>query len=1542
MLGSTPGNVDTGAEVCLTNRKALSSSVVKVLKTQDCRVPLQSIKGDTCAVAERDHFLEVTDDDGNTRRDWFLEVGMTAQDLLFGETFIQGESLQFDGRTGTITSWDWQGRPFRFRMKGSGREHDKTVRKLGIQFPRIARLRKTVRLRDGWNYISQKELGVNLNQKTIITEDRGLAIRQKGLHIPNQTFKDEETPVNIFSLGDCDLDRDLLIGRVVPTTSLYGQSEGIPADILMEDIRNWFQEIVDEESVKIKRTNMVDEEEDPPVSTSEKPSGEMPEPEWKKLIGRDCTSDPQYREVPDDEWQKIRNDLKLDSNEVLQKEMSAEQRERAEDMLRRLAHVFDTRVTPIDPEVGQHEIPLKEGAKPVSSLQYHLRPEHKAAVRKFVSEMLQQGLIKPCSSPWNSPLLVTPKPDGSPRICFDARKLNAQTIKDQYPVSNATQCLRRLRGSSLFSTGDMLSGFWQIPLRVSDQIKTAFATEDGQFCFTVMPFGLANASNCFCRVMSDIVGALKHLFVVLYIDDFLVNYREEVDAQEGRDEFDVHIDQVEAMLQKLSIAGMSLKAKKVNLFQRRAAFLGHIVDKEGIHMDPKKIEAIMEAPLPRNKKGVRAWVGVVNYYRHFVKDLAKEMKPLYNLLKDTMPNRVTIKPGDKADRAIKKIKDYLTKTGAVLRHPDFEKDFEIQCDASIYGLGATLVQYEDAKAEDGTPILDKDGKPLRIERVIEYASRSLSPAESRYEARELETLALLFACRKWHGYLGRTFTAVVDHKNLLRLQEYVKHNKRLARWAVALSEYDIELKYRKGSEHIPPDFLSRIPMWSQPREGDPIIRLVSKQHLGKVDLEDAVAEEHRKGKGRRKVFLKIKEVMDITIETIRDAQDQDPAWKAIKDDLRRPEEKRQYHYTHLYKMGEGKYEGVLLFNGVVAKGEVEADPEIAKLNNRLVVPAQLRASILWIHHDHVMSGHQNYRAMYEGMARNYFWPAMQADIKLYCRSCSSCAKAKFTKNASRHDRLRSVINRVPFSVVFVDHVEIPAENQWGFTHILTAMCGFSKFLVAEPVQSTDSKTSAQVFFNRVVCCLGRIPDVVISDNGFMSAEWREFCVQIGARPSVTVPYNPKANQVERPHRFLKSLMRINAEAMNQSTWPQMIQIEVRAFNMIRGEDKLSPFEVLMGFQPDLPIEKILFPTPQSLLDMQRKEYHGYFMETLQKNHIRQRYDSLEKADKRVMDAIRDPKRHGPRFKVGDWVLVEQARYGIRKKKTATKLFYQCHGPHRIKAKRPGTDIYEIQIGDTNWTKEVPGVRLRFVPSEVHVRPKGVLAWAIDETNHMAACHSIGDMVVFKPPTNSAYAKLNVQIAEIVAIEAKGKHETVKVHLYSPDSDKGVNDMYAHKRPWYPLVKTGPNGYEMQKEKPKNLTRGVMQSRMIKELKVEDILPIPPLKMEAGNVISLEDQKRIRSTVNQGEPQNLEVTGKKRKYVDRNPRKYWYVRQVGVTDFAKTGVNKDDKKITIQRSPEGILRQALKDAYKHDPKRWIEQIQDWRLDEWRSRQTARRT
>ena len=155
------------------------------------------------------------------------------------------------------------------------------------------------------------------------------------------------------------------------------------------------------------------------------------------------------------------------------------------------------------------------------------------------------------------------------------------------------------------------------------------------------------------------------------------------------------------------------------------------------------------------------------------------------------------------------------------------------------------------------------------------------------------------------------------------------------------------------------------------------------------------------------------------------------------------------------------------------------------------------------------------------------------------------------------------------------------------------------------------------------------------------------------------------------------------------------------------------------------------------------------------------------------------------------------------------------------------------------------------------------------------------------------------------------------------------------------MKTGANGYEMQKAKPKNLTRGVMQARLIKELKVEDILPIPPLKMESGNVISSEDQRRIREAVNSGEAQDLQITGKKRNYDDRNPRKYWYVRYTSTRRCAKTGVNNYDKVESVKRVPRQVLQLALKEAQAHDPMRWVKQIQSWQLDEWRTRRTARR-
>ena len=1546
------GCCDTGADVNLITQRALEFDCVKVIREHDIDVKLSFVDGST-ATAKREIFCEITDNKGRKRSDWFIKQEMDDVDILFGVTFMDGRNTEFNSARGLITTWDWTGSPFELRMERRSRDSSRTksrkLQALGQRrvnckqkdFRRVLRVAKSVDLGPGWNQITQDELGINLTGQALVTESVRLRLGMKGLSIPNQIFNDADTPVNIFSVVQTEIPSRVLLGRVDPQPKLLRDLNGKenPAwdvqrmfrQMLKEEIANLNEGVIDEptqdapsgdeggdfpsgdegdgdgadladeelssddednlQPKPVRRMGLNPAEEDPPVQFKDEDVVEDGK-HWKTLLNRDPTLDPQYRVVTDEEFNVIWKELKLDSNTVFEKEMNDEERGQLTSVLKAYAHVMAKEVQPIDKSVGEHAIPLQPGAVPVSSYQYSLRPENQESVREFVKTMLKAGLIKKCSSPWNSPLLVTPKADGTPRICFDARKLNAVTIKDQYPVSSAQLCLRRLRGSSLFSTGDMLSGFWQIPLRLEDQLKTAFSTEDGQFCFTVMPFGLANASNCFCRVMSDIVGELKHLFCILYIDDFLLNYREHVDAEEGRSEFAVHIEQIEAMLAALSIAGMSLKATKLHLLRRIVKFLGHLVDRHGLKMDPEKVASIVNAKVPTTKRGVRAWIGIVNYYRHFVKNIGKILHPLYELLKKKAKWKCEIPNGSRAYKAIQLIKRLLTHEPIVLSHPDFTKDFEIQTDGSIAGLGAVLVQYEDAKNEKGEVILEADGKPKQVERVVEYASKALNDAERNYTARELEALALLFACRKWHAYLGRKFTAVVDHKNLLQLQDYVKHNRRLARWATGLSPYDIELKYRKGEDHVPPDFLSRLPTFTNdgPAEGDPVIRIVSRK-IFNIQREESVVHEHDPGNRRgKKVYVKLNQTPEITRELIYDAQREDQAWRQIADDLEKPERLRKLHHSHLYRLDE---DGVLLFDGVKAKGDADLDPDINKINNRIVIPEVLRDAVLWHYHDHILQQHRSARAMYEDMAILYFWPAMQYDIKDYCKSCPDCAKAKVRKK-SRSDRLKSMLNRIPFSVLFLDHVEIPAKNKWNYTHILTMMCGFTKFLIAVPVTSVESGTSCKEVFDRVVCGLGRLPQITVVDNGFDSTEWRAFCKGIGSSPIPTTPFNPRANQVERPHSFLKALIKINAEAMGQDVWPQLIQAEVRAYNSLKGPDKLSPMEVLFGFQPDLPIERLLFPTTKSLVERTREQFHGYLLEELRRNHRTQRFDHLAKADSRVMQAIRDPKRFAPPFGVGDWVLVEQARFGMRKKGTATKCFYQCTGPHKIVAKREGADIYEIQIGDTNLRKQVPGVRLRLVPIAVRNPPKAILSWAVNEANNMVACHSIGDIVAFKPPTTSEYGNCNVQLAEIVKIFSRKDEQVVEVHLYGPDI-QGTRDYFAHKRAWYPLVRSEQGGIELQKVRTKRrVTRSSLSGRYTKELKVEDILPIPAIELGEGNLIDKEDRERIRKALKQGEPEDVVVRKKKKEYVKRNPREdWWYMRRLVVEHKMKSWSRAND-------------------------------------------------
>ena len=329
-------------------------------------------------------------------------------------------------------------------------------------------------------------------------------------------------------------------------------------------------------------------------------------------------------------------------------------------------------------------------------------------------------------------------------------------------------------------------------------------------------------------------------------------------------------------------------------------------------------------------------------------------------------------------------------------------------------------------------------------------------------------------------------------------------------------------------------------------------------------------------------------------------------------------------------------------------------------------------------------------------------------------------------------------------------------------------------------------------WDRIVCGLGRIPGVIVCDNGFDSDEWKAFCRDLGSKPAVTAPYNPRANRVERTHRFLKALLRIAAENMGQAVWPQLVQTAVRAYNAQRGKKGLSPFEVLFGFQPDFPIENILFRVKRWGKLWDENKYFSELVYQIRNNHRKAKILDTRYADERIYREISNPKRFAPGFRINDLVLWRQSRVGSRKQGTATKLYYQCTGPHRVLEKKVNHDLYAIELGNSGIRKEwIPGEHLASIPARLEstvTKPRNT-NWMIDDDNRIMTEHNVGDIVALKFRQRPGLEpKMNVRVGEIVKISPQKEENPVTIHLYGPFPRKNLATS-AHTAGWSPLIIT---------------------------------------------------------------------------------------------------------------------------------------------------------
>ena len=413
--------------------------------------------------------------------------------------------------------------------------------------------------------------------------------------------------------------------------------------------------------------------------------------------------------------------------------------------------------------------------------------------------------------------------------------------------------------------------------------------------------------------MDNVHSGLKWKTCLVYLDDVIVFSAT----------FDEHLERLQVVLQAIRSAGLTLKPEKCHFCFEELQFLGHVVSYAGVRPDPEKVAAVAQFPIPSDKKAVRRFLGLCAYYRRFIPDFARIASPLTRLTRDD----VAFVWGDEQETAFNDLRQRLH-TPPVLAHFDETAPTMLHTDASNVGLGAVLVQCQGD-----------------TERVIAYASRTLSRTEANYSTTEKECLAVVWAVMKFRPYLyGRSFKVISDHRSLCWLTNLKDPSRRLARWSLRLQEFDMTIVHKSGKRHTDADCLSRSPIESA------------------ATLDEDTA------------FLGI-----LDTSAIADQQHDDPELLGLINYL----EGRTQKAPKVFARGLSSF---CLRNQVLYKMNFSSDGS----TYLLVVPTALRFEVLQACHNEVTSGHLGYTRTLSRVRERYYWPGLAAAVKHHVRTCLDC------------------------------------------------------------------------------------------------------------------------------------------------------------------------------------------------------------------------------------------------------------------------------------------------------------------------------------------------------------------------------------------------------------------------------------------------------------------------------------------------------------------------------------------------------------------------
>jgi len=431
--------------------------------------------------------------------------------------------------------------------------------------------------------------------------------------------------------------------------------------------------------------------------------------------------------------------------------------------------------------VTMHQIHVTTGFQPKRMRPYRAPEIMKPKVERQIKELLDSGLIVESNSPMASPLVCVAKKDGGVRLACDYRYVNSFTVLDAYPMCTVDEIIQKVGHGRHISVFDAKSGYWQVKMDPKDRWLTAFVTHEGTYEWIRMPFGLRNAGATFVRVISKVSRPLQD-FSGAYVDDMAV----------GSMEWSLHITYLKQFLATIVESGLTLNLKKCEFAQPEVHLLGHIVGSGVKRADPQRLTAIAEIPRPTTKGELRRLLGALGYYMEYIPQFAQLAKPLTDLTNKRLPNVVQWE--EEQQIAFLASQGKICST-PVLVLPRIAEPFQLHTDASGYAVAATLGQVQEGKGEH----------------AVAFASQKLSGSQLNWAIIEKEAYAIIWSLNRFRSIIfGAHIIIFCDHNPLQYLRECAPKSAKLFRWALSLQEFDVEIRYTKGSENVVADILSRV------------------------------------------------------------------------------------------------------------------------------------------------------------------------------------------------------------------------------------------------------------------------------------------------------------------------------------------------------------------------------------------------------------------------------------------------------------------------------------------------------------------------------------------------------------------------------------------------------------------------------------------------------------------------------------------------------------------------------------------------------------